>query len=320
MRTSVLSRSLIAATGLAVAAATLASVPASAAPGVTRGQVLAAAAAVRADGAATLGTKSASTNRTLRTLSNQVCAVDHSAEAVVLPIAIATQAGEQADGLMVGAVIVDLSVIISFFNATPEPTLGDLSELESEMPNPDTIGRLCVFGALAATDVSSSLSGTATLDLLGASSYNLSGDVYVTPARNLRYSELMTLLSGSSEAEFTLPSFKATGNATKVTPTKVSTPKTTKQKKAAKKAYDKALKSAKKSYTKALKKAGDSKKKKSAAKKAYSKKKATANAKYRSAIATFKIVNNSASRAFSVAALFPDMELPPIELPPVELP
>lgn len=96
--------------------------------------------------------------------------------------------------------------------------------------------------------------------------------------------------------------FSASGN--QLTPsqhnvtTKVSTPKTKKQKKAAKKKYQAKLKAAKK----ALKKAGNTKK----AKKAYKKKVTAAKKSYRNAIATYKYVtrleNYTAVAPFSLAA------------------
>jgi hypothetical protein len=97
-------------------------------------------------------------------------------------------------------------------------------------------------------------------------------------------------------------SFSASGN--QLTPSqrnvkaKVSTPKTKKQKKAAKKKYDKRVKSAKKAY----KKAGKTKK----AKRAYKKKIATYKASYKKAIATYKYVTRlqsyTAVAPFTLAA------------------
>lgn len=278
MRKSVLSRSLITAVSLAVASVAFSAVPATAATasGITRDEVLAAAAA-RA------GTDPESMPLAVRALANRACAVDPNFEFVYLATGYPTQTGDDAEGLLLAALIVDLSAIG-----------GESSSAEDPM-------RWCAFGALAATDPSYSLTGTATLDYLTTSTHALSGDVYVTPARSLTLTDLENI----DESQFRQPSFAASGNATKVIPTKVSTPKTAKQKKAAKKVQAKALKSAKKSYTKAIKKAGKNKKKKAAAKKAYAKKKAAAKAKYKLATATFKIVNNTDARPFSISAVIP---------------
>ncbi len=287
MRKSVLSRSLIAIASLAVASATLAAVPATAATasGITRDQVLAATAAARVDNPAIdPGEFAPIGSRAIRVLANRACAVDPDSELVYFGSTMPTQAGDDADGLLVSAVIMDLSDLMGGGPSGPE-------------------GRLCTFGALATADPSFSLSGTATLNYQTTSTHSLSGDAYVTPARSFKIADL----EGIEEGTLGLPSFSASGNATKTTPVKVSTPKTTKQRQAAKKAYSKALKLAKKSYIKANKKAEDSKKKKAAAKKAYSKKKATAKAKYKKATATFKIVNSIDSRPFAISAVAPEL-------------
>lgn len=281
MRKSFLSRSLVAVASLAVASAALAAVPATAATatGITRDQVLAAAASVRATNAVgDPGEFTPITTRAVRTLANRACAVDQDSETVIYAFGQPTQTGDDADGVLLGAFVVDLTAVI-------------------DESSPVGMGyRLCFFGAVATTDPAYSLSGTATLNAVTSSSHALSGDVYVTPARNL---------NPADPGLAAQPSFTAAGNAVKAIPVKVATPKTTKQKKAAKKAYSKSLKSAKKSYTKAAKKAGDSKKKKATAKKAYSKKKAAAKTKYKNAVATFKVVNTTDARPFSISAIFP---------------
>lgn len=310
MRKSVLSRSLVAVASLAIASATLAAVPVTAAPAdVTRAQVLTAIDGVRTDLASEepvdpeAGSPfSPSTTRALRALANRACEVNHDAETVVTALGMPTQPGDDADGLMVIALIADPSA----------PS--------SDIFDPELDGRMCAFGALAATDAEFSLSGSATIDFLTSSSHAISGSAYATPMRSITFAEFLALVSGE-EGAFTEPSFAATGNASKTTYTtsssNVVTPKTAQQKKAAKKVYDKALKSAKKSYTKAVKKAGNNKGKKAAAKKAHAKKRAAAKTAHQRAIApTAKSVANTVSdtvnRPFSIAlpALIEDEETP----------
>jgi hypothetical protein len=277
MPTSILVRSAVAVASLAIGSAVLVAAPANAAPSdITRAQVLDAVAGVRAEPDVTQGNYSPGTARALRVLANRACSVDPDGlEIVVRTLAEPVEPGRSADGLAVIAVI------------SPVETIDD----------PLTF-RACAFGAVAATSGGATLSGTATLS--GSAPVALAGDVTATPGEALQNSS-------------PLPVFTASGAST-VTTTSTATvkiAKTTKQKRAAKKAYDKVLSAAKKSYSKALRKAGGSKSKKAAAWKAYATKKAKAKATYRSAIAAgYKVVEtpNSVATPFTLSATFPAPE------------
>jgi hypothetical protein len=289
MRMPILTRSVVAVATLAIGSVALAAVPANAKPsaadtpnGVTRAQVLTAAAGVRAvplpasSGPFTSGYDPA-TNRALRAMVNRVCAVDPDGpELSTGSIAAATASGGSAEGVVVSAFLFNTDTVVTG-SSTPQ-------------------GRVCSFGALAATDSRGVLSGTASLSGLPPAA--LSGDVFTTGPLN---SSLGVILEGGGSYDF-LPTFSASGTSTVTVDTKVATKKTTKQKKAAKVKYNKQLKSAKKAYKKALDKAGKSKSKKKAAKSAYSKKRSAAKAAYKLAVANFKIVKTSTSAPFNVSA------------------
>lgn len=293
MRTSRLTRSLIATASLAVASATLAAAPANAGPsiadtsnGVTRAQVLTAAAGVRANpnpttsGGPFFSGYDAGTNRALRAMVNRVCVVDPDGpELNYGTLAAATVGGGSADGVVVSAILINIDSV----------STGGGSIVN---------GRICSFGALAATDARGVLGGTATLTGLPPAA--LSGDAFVTSPINASLAALSG--SGGSDLYSVLPTFSATGASTVTVDTKVVAKKSSKQKKAAKAKYSKQLKSAKKAYTKALDKAGSNKSKKSKAKKAYSAAKSSAKTTYKNAIANYKIVKTSTSAPFSVLA------------------
>jgi hypothetical protein len=277
MSTSILVRSAVAVAALAVGSAALVAAPANAAPSdITRAQVLDAVARVRAEPEAAPGAYSDGTARALRVLANRACLVDPDGTDVVMGVlASPTEVGRSADGLVALALVNSLE------------TIDDITQ-----------ARGCAFGAVAATAGSATLSGTATLG--GSAPVTLAGDVTVTPA---------TVVENGSP----FPAFTASGASTITTTTTVTVKvaKTTKQKRAAKKAYDKALTTAKKSYSKALKKAGSSKSKKAAAKKTYAAKKSKAKAAYRSAIAAgHKVVEtpNSVATPFTLSATFPPLK------------
>lgn len=263
MRTSNLSRSLIAAASLAVGSMAITAVPATAAPSaVTRAEVLAVAAAVRAETpTASPGAYSAGTLQAIQALADKACSVElnpgHEAYGVA---AASVQAGQGADGLVVHA----------------------------NIRGPQGAVHRCSFGAVASTAGSSALSGSAALGPAPIST-GLSGEVTVTPP---------IFASSSNPGDY--PVFRTSGQSTQTTKTvtskKQSTPKSSKQKKYAKKKYVKRIKAAKKSYAKALKKAGGSKSNKAAAKKSYVKKRSIAKASYRKAIAKFKIVKKTSVR------------------------
>jgi hypothetical protein len=280
MRTTILTRSVVALATLAVGSVALAATPANAAAanGVTRDQVITAVNGVRAADANDTG-PSAATSRALKAIVYRGCDVlpdeDESAAGIeVWPVTTASH----ADGLMITA------------------------EISRGFGNQD-----CTIAAFATADPTFQLSGTVAIS--GAAygvpapaptvllSQTLSGDAFVTNAL-----DTATINPSSLRAS-------ATGNAVKTTKVattkKVADKKSTSEKKAAKKAYSKSLTSAKKSYAKALDKAGKSKSKKAAAKKAYSKKRTAAKAKYRIAIADFRIVKSTTTvtetpRPFSI--------------------
>lgn len=257
----VMSRSIIVSASLAVASAAITALPAAAAPSaVTRAEVLAVAAAVRAETpTASPGAYSAGTLQAIQALADKACSVElnpgHEAYGVG---AASVQAGQGADGLVVHA----------------------------NIRGPQGAVHRCSFGAVASTADSSALSGSA---LLGQVPSSLSGEVTVTPP---------IFASSSNPGDY--PAFRTSGQSIQtiktVTSKKQSTPKSSKQKKYAKKKYVKRIKSAKKSYAKALKRAGGSKSNKAAAKKSYVKKRSTAKASYRKAIAKFKIVKKTTVR------------------------
>jgi hypothetical protein len=279
MKKSLLSRSMVAVASIAVGSVALAAVPASAATssGITRDQVLTAAAGVRSAPANQNnflgGNYGPAANRALKAMANRACAIDPDGPRVALgSVAASTAPGGSADGVVVTAQIFNLDPAAPG-NGGPES--------------------LCSFGAVAPTAERSVLNGTATLT--GGAASALSGDVFVTPA-------IFTPVSNSTPAAF--PTFSATGNAVQSNTVKVTDKKTKKEKKAAKVKYDKRLKSAKKAYKKAVDKAGSSKSKKSAAKKAWTAKKKAAKAKYKYAIAGYKLVIRKTSTPFAVSAQF----------------
>ncbi len=281
MRTSILSRSAIAVATLAIGSAALVAAPADAATstGVTRDMVLTAVNGVRT-AAATDSSWSTETGKALRSIVNRSCVVDYDAdEYPYINDADPTAAGGSADGLLI--------------NAGVEFRTDEGWDYRS-----------CIIGVVATSDASFVLEGTASLsvdstpyggELRAAPSptvtRGLSGDVFVTPVASI-----------PRDSYLTSATFTASGAASKVVTTKVATPKTAKQKKAAKSSYKKKLKSAKKAYKKAVDKAGKSKSKKTKAKKTYNKKKKSAKASYKKAVATSKIVKKTVRQPFTLSA------------------
>ena len=256
MHTSILTRSVISLASLAIASVALAATPATAAPvGVTRDLVLSAAEQARYS----------SISDEARTLVNVVCGVTENdgLDYYVDPL----NERNAADGLLIHAIV---------------------------------NGKTCTFAAFAATEGFTTLSGTATLtgypessidtraaavDTTTIQTSTLSGDVFVTtPVDDSDYYDV---------------NVAATGNAITTTSTttesdRIVTPKTSQQKAAARKAYDRRIAAAKKAYTKAVVKAGSSSSKKAAAKKTYRAKKDAALAAYRASKAgTLTIVVTS---------------------------
>lgn len=278
MRTSFLSRSVIAVASLAIGSVALAATPATAAPAdVTRDQVLSAVNSYR-----TVQTEEQYYNVVLpqfRAIARAACNLPAGDDASFDFDIDPTATGQGADGFLLKAYIDDAGE--------------------------DAPRRQCLIAAIASTNPAQTLSGNMTVNAtteprfedgpvstLPVASYALSGGVFVSTPINV-----------STETVIGDSSFAANGNATrsfKVTTTKkVADKKSTSEKKAAKKKFDKRNAAAKKAYKKALDKAGNSKSKKAAAKKAWSKKKASYKAKYKYATAKYKFVKKTATKTES---------------------
>ena len=296
MRKTILSRSVVAVATLAIGSVALAATPATAATpaGVTRDQVLTAANGVRAS-VANNAAPSAATSRALRAIVYKTCDVlDDDSENAYLTNVQAMSAGDDADGVLITV----------------------------EVSRDFGADEYCTFAAVATSDTSSVLSGSATVKGTknvtpagGGQSVQtpvtqttaLSGDVFTTPV----------ITSGSyNSSGIYSTSASAAGNATKTADvtTRVADKKTKSEKAKAKAKYTKKIKSVKKSYAKALDKAGKSKSKKAAAKKVYKAKRAAAKAAYRYAIANYKLVTKKnqvvSVRAFSIATPAPQPVAP----------
>lgn len=267
MRTSILSRSVIAVASLAIGSVALAATPATAASpsGITRDQVLTAANNYRAGG---------TMEQYFTVILPQFTAIARSAcgpaagEEPYFDIS-PTAAGQAADGFL-----------LKVYN----------DEAETSQ---------CLVAILATTDPAKTLAGSLTVNATTAIDYPdgpktvrppasqaLSGDVFVSAP-----------ITVSGDTYIDDASFTANGNTTRsfkvTTTTKVKDKKTTSEKKSAKKKFEKRNKAAKKSYKKALDKAGKSKYKKAAAKRAYSAKKASVKAKYKYSTANYKLVKKT---------------------------
>jgi hypothetical protein len=290
MRSSILSRSVVALATVAIGSAALAATPANAATpaGVTRDQVLTAVNGVRTAQANQTTTFSPATARALRAIAVAGCDVstedDEYAYISINGIGIqVTPAGDDAQGVVVTA-----QVQRPFVNGGP---FGDSEE--------------CTVSAFAGTNPSYQLSGTATFTgqsfteggpvagtKVTLQSAPLSGDVFVSAPFNYENPALDTVDGSTVSAS-------AAGNATKTTTVttsaKVKDKKSKSEKKAAKKKFEKRLAQAKKNYSKALDKAGSSKSKKAAAKRVYAKARALAKAKYKYATAGYKIVKKKST-------------------------
>ena len=258
MHTSILTRSVISLASLAIASVALAAAPATAAPaGVTRDLVLTAAE----------NAQNSPISDEARTLLEIVCGVtdtdglDYSTRPV--------EQRNAADGLLVRAVV---------------------------------NGKTCTFAAFAATEGFTTLTGNATLtgirypaddqrliiqEPTTIQTSALSGDVFVTtPVDDSDYYEDSVNVTAEGNA--------ITTTSTTSVSNRVVTPKTSQQKVAARKVYDRRIASAKKAYKKAVVKAGSSSSKKAAAKTTYRAKKAAALATYRASKAgTLTIVVTS---------------------------
>lgn len=310
MRTSILTRSAVAVATLAIGSAALVAAPAQAATsnGITRDEVLAAAAGLRVDqpspggpgesGPIVLSAAAAELTpgeKALASLAAKGCGITPSPETPVFG-----QPAETPDG-------VDGLVVIALLSG--EPASEYLSDAE-----------LCTFVALAPVATRSTFTGGvnvtgATLRptadgipsfpfgdvTVTASSeqYTLSGDVFASPARTT--SGGFTVLGFDAEGLVKSPSSKQA-----LSSVKIADKKTKADKRAAKKAYVKRLKAVKKSYAKAVKRARGNTVKKVEARMLYSARRSAAKATYAYAVADYKLVNlrgaTTDERRFSVAA------------------
>jgi hypothetical protein len=297
MRSSILSRSVVALATVAIGSAALAATPANAASasGVTRDQVLTAANGVRAATGAQ-PSYSAATVRAMRAIVVAGC--DAGDASPFLNTVRAVTTSDDADGLIITASIDTFSdnylcTVAAFATSDTSSTLSGTVKIAGTVDS-------TVFGPGFPTTASTPVDQTSAL----------SGDAYVTPAIRTQYSDF-----GPTNVNVDA---SATGTATKTTTTttnvKVKDKKTKSEKKAAKKKFSKRLAQAKKNYVKALDKAGSSKSKKAAAKRVYAKARALAKAKYKYATAGYKIVKKkstiSDARPFSITTQTP--AVPPV--------
>lgn len=280
MRTSILSRSVIAVATLAVGSAVFAAVPATAATynGITRTEVLAATNEARA----AFMSEGDPTTPAVTALAAKACGVPAAQVRFALPSPVQTP--DSVDGLSVSA----------FLQVAP-----------TDQEN--SFDRSCTFSAIAALGAKTTLAGEAVVitDSFNSEAttttetYALSGDVFASPA---------VLSSDSFNGTTIAASGIATGapSAAVLTKVKKFDKKSKADKRAAKKAYSKRLKAIKKVYKKALKKAGSSQSKKAMAKNTYKARRSSAKQAYRYAIADFKFVNTRSRKAngvrFSVVA------------------
>lgn len=267
MRSSLLTRSVVAVASLAIGSVALAAIPATAATpaGTTRDEVLSLATAARANGSEISNPMQIAAAAIL----NRECG--YAAGRVVNP------GNVNAVTPLTGDAAVDGVYVIG--------TVRDDNGAGTQVGD-------CALALVAPRATGTTLSGQGTLTVTElvtstkTASSALSGDAGLTA--------LPSATNGFPATGFT---YSATGTATTTstatTVTKVATPKSKAQKKAAKKKYEKRLSSAKKSYKKALAKAKSSKTKKAAAKKAYRAKRASAKAAYKKAIASFKLVTRT---------------------------
>ena len=275
MRSTLLTRSVVAVASLAIGSVALAATPATAATpsGVTREAVLSLAASARAN------------------------AVDVAVASDILIKECKLETGQSFGSLFPPKVtaiapnsVVEGVVMTGTVNSSNAPS------------------RECVVGLVTPKAANSVLAGTAKLTVVVESSSAtptpqetiLSGDVSTT-----------TILEAAPLSVVTGTTYVANGTATttitSTTTETVKTSKTTAEKKAAKKTYTKRLASAKKAYKKAIAKAGKSKTKKAAAKKKYKAKKAAAKKAYLRAIAPRvttipKTTSTPSSSTFAVSA------------------
>jgi hypothetical protein len=286
MRSSVLSRSVIAVASLAIGSAALIAAPATAATstGITREMVLTAAESLRADA----GTPTPAAQAAVDAMARLHCGIPAGTETNAYGRPVDTPDG--VDGLAITALV-----------ETPDASDGTFP-----------FGS-CSFTAIAPIGAATTFSGEATVDQFlyspvgenanrptyTSAIYQLSGDVFASPAAQVQY--------GYSFARITSTGL-LTGPGSKrvLTTTKVADKKSKAVKRYAKKKYEKRVKAAKKAYAKALKKAGSNQARKADARVAYASRKASVTSLYKYQVANYKLVNIRSSQAdarrFSVTA------------------
>jgi hypothetical protein len=275
MRSSILSRAVVAAAAVAVGPVAFVSAPANAtsATGITREQVLDVTAGLRS------GDPTDAQLETMKTIVRGLC--DTSQETESSPLSVggrAVTSGQPADGVLLTANIQGFGVCTVFALTTvaSASTLAGTATINGVTFGPGIPGGPggIVFPSFVPTSATEQVSGDVFVTVRGASFFEpaleASGDVVTTRAST--------------------------------TTTEIRTPKTAAQKKAAKKIYDRKLSKAKKAYKKAVAKAGESSKKKARASKTYRAAKATARARYRAAVAP---TNTSVSSPSAVTTRTP---------------
>jgi hypothetical protein len=293
MRTSILSRSVIAVATLAVGSAVFAAVPATAATqnGVTRQEVLTAAAALRADGATQID-PSASTETALLALARKVCG-----PTAQNPYASPVETPGSVDGLTVTS-MVDLGTEdeggftpFDTCSFTAVATVGAGTTFSGE----SRVYTNSFNGIIGGGPIITAQAGPSYSDTI----YQLSDDVFVSPPQ--------TISNGLTFAGFDANGLVKSPTSKRVlTSVKIADKKSKAEKRAAKKAYVKRIKVIKKSYAKAKRKAGKSAEKKAIARMKYVTRRATTKSAYAYAVADYKLVNRRTNvadeRRFSVTA------------------
>ncbi|MBD8608495.1 hypothetical protein AERO_00440 [Aeromicrobium fastidiosum] len=291
MRSSVLSRSVIAVASLAIGSAVFVAAPATAATanGITREDVLAAASSLRADpedGSPQNGTPE------LAALAAKACGPLGSDTFGVFGQPVATP--DSVDGLTV-------TVLRQSAEDVEGPTGFPFGNLDT-----------CTFAAVAPLGSGTTFTGdlevtTSTVRLTdfpfgqGTTSTvtsRLSGDVFVSPVTQATSS--FSFAGAEANGLVTAPNGQRV-----LTVTKIADKKSKAAKKAAKRTYVKRIKAAKKSYAKAVKRAHGSPTKKAVARAAYLSRRSAVKSSYSYAIADYKLVKTRSAaadaRRFSVS-------------------
>lgn len=262
MKTSLLSRSLIAGTTLAVGSAVLVFSPATAEvpAAITRAEVISAAAIARGP-----QPPAAPENNQVRALLEKACDIATDGTELIAAgfASSAVASGGMVDGLL-------LATNVGVYNDANHTTLVEI--------------RPCTVALLTTTNPAFKMDGDHSVVSVGngvdgtVTNYLTGGVVVTTP-----------ILAGETVVDARVADLTASGKVVRTiqvpTRTKVTTNKTARQKAAAKKTYVSKVKAAKKKYNKAVKKAGKSKSRRAAAKKKYNVRKASYKRTYLKAIA-----------------------------------